>query len=118
MVYCASSEALAVIELRVHIGRFVPQEPFDMHELEIADELVDALPLEQLPADWNGVPPGPATQRIGDAWLTASKSLGLRVPSIHSRSDFTVLINPAHAAMREVRFGERRPYEFDARLLR
>lgn len=117
IVYCASTEALAVIEVRVNIGRFVPREPFDMHAIEIAGELVEHLPMDRLPTDWNSVPSGPATRRIGDAWLATSTSLALRVPSIHSRSDYTVLLNPAHGSMREVRVTESWPYDFDKRLL-
>jgi RES domain-containing protein len=117
IVYCASSEALAVIEMRVNVGRFVPKEPFTMHAIEIAEELVDQFPLGRLPTNWHSVPPGLETQRIGDAWLASSTSLAMRVPSIHSRSDYTVLVNPGNASAPEIHVAASWPYDFDKRLL-
>lgn len=117
VVYCATSEALAVIELRVNLGRFVPREPFDMHAIELPESSVTRLENPDWPADWNAVPPARSAQQVGDAWLVSMTSLALRVPSIHSRSDFNVLINPAHPAIREVRVADSWPYRFDDRLL-
>jgi RES domain-containing protein len=118
IVYCATSEALAVIELRVHLGRFVPKEPFDMHAIELPDFQVTTLQSHDWPTEWNAVPPARASQRVGDAWLASAASLSLQVPSIHSRSDFNVLINPVHPAIRDATVAEHWPYRFDERLLR
>lgn len=116
IVYAATSEALAVLELRVHLGRVAPKAGFTMHTLDVPDELVERARLEELPADWSALPAAASSQRFGDAWLAAGASLALRVPSVHSRSDGSVLINPAHAAIARVVVVSREPYTFDARL--
>lgn len=116
VVYTATSEALAVLELRVHLGRCVPKAGFTMHTLELPDALIEVASAKDLPAGWNALPATAASQRFGDAWLAAAASLALRVPSIHSRSDGNVLINPAHADIRRVKVLSREPYAFDARL--
>jgi RES domain-containing protein len=115
-VYCATSEALAVLEVRVHVGRFIPRAPFVMHEIIVPDELIHTLAHRDLPTLWNSVPHSATTQAKGDAWLSKGKHLALRVPSVHSQHDWTVLINPAHEAARRVRVVARRPYKFDPRL--
>src|SRR5262249_11152368 len=108
IVYCATSEALAVLEVRVHVGRVAPRAAFVMHEISIPDELIYALPARELPAQWNSVPHAATTQAKGDAWLMKAKHLALRLPTVHSRHDWTVLINPAHEAARQVKVVKRR----------
>lgn len=116
VVYTASSEALAVLELRVHLGRFIPTAAFTMHTLELPDRLIETVSARSLPARWNAVPATAVSQRVGDAWLASGKSVALRVPSIHSRSDFNVLLNPAHPDLRHVKVTAAGKYTFDARL--
>jgi RES domain-containing protein len=116
IVYCSTSEALAVLEVRVHVGRFIPRAPFVMHEIAVPDDLIHTLAHRDLPTQWNSVPHSPITQAKGDAWLAKAKHLALRVPSVHSQHDWTVLINPEHEAAQQVRVVARRAYRFDPRL--
>ena len=116
IVYCATSEALAVLEVRVHVGRFIPNVPFDMHTLEVPDVLIHVQPARDLTEDWSAVPHRPASQAIGDAWLQKGRHVALRVPPLHSRSDANVLLNPAHRDLSRVRLIDTVPYRFDTRL--
>jgi len=116
IVYCASCEALAVLEVRVHVGRFMRRTPFTMHEIELPDEAVETLSRRELPKQWHRVSPSKRAQELGDAWLERNKALALAVPSIHSHSDRNILINPAHEAAGRIKVVARRPYEFDPRL--
>lgn len=116
VVYCATSEALAVLEVRVHVGRFVPHHAYAMHVIDVPDRLIETLAPERVPAEWNAVPHTAASQAIGDAWLTRGRTPGLRVPSVHSRSDANVLLNPVHREHGRLRLVEAAPYRFDARL--
>jgi RES domain-containing protein len=116
IVYLASSEALAVLEVRVHLGSIVPAEPYLILCVECPDQLVAPLPARRWPRDWQRVPFHPASQRLGDSWLARGASAALRVPSVHSGSDFNVILNPAHPDAGEVHVVERRRYRFDERL--
>ena len=116
VVYCASSESLAILEVRVHLGPAIPRDRFTMHEIEIPDRLVGHLDQAELSADWHMVPYTLTTQAIGDAWLSANRGAALRVPSIHSRSEFNVLLNPAHPRAKDIQVLQRRVCELDARL--
>lgn len=116
VVYTATSEALAVLELRVHLGRFLPKVPHRMHVIELPDAAIATPGLEDLPPDWNAVPQRAASQAAGDAWLAATRSLALRLPSIHVRTEHTVLVNPEHPQAGEVRVVESWTVEFDPRL--
>jgi RES domain-containing protein len=115
IVYTASSEALAVLETRVHLGRFVPKAPYAIHVMEVAPQ-IQMLAAAALPRTWNAVPSTGHTRRIGDDWLRANSTPALSVPSIHSASDGNILINPAHPAAIHIAVVDVRRYQFDDRL--
>jgi RES domain-containing protein len=115
IVYLASSEALAVLEVRVHLGSIVPAAPYQILSIECPDRLVVPLPARSWPRQWQRVPFHPATQQLGDAWLAGAASAALRVPSVRSASDFNVLLNPGHPDAGEARVVGRRRYRFDER---
>ncbi len=116
VIYTATSEALAVLELRVHLGPLRPLAPFTLTEIELPDAAVDRIALQALGRGWSGGLGSALTQDVGDAWIAAGLSLALRVPSVHSASDANVLVNPQHADARRLRVIEQRRYVFDPRL--
>ena len=116
VVYCTTSEALAVLELRVHVGNYLPRDTFVMHQIDIADAHLAVLDAAQLPEGWNAVPHSPVSQRVGDEWLAGNRSAALRVPSIHSSTEFNVLLNPQHPQHAETTVKRRWEYRFDVRM--
>lgn len=116
VVYCASSEALAVLELRVHLGRYIPRDRYVMHEIDVPDECIAELASQTLPSNWDAVPHTPASQVVGDEWLVSGRTVARRVPSVHTASDKNYLLNPEHPDIDKVRVAARRPYGFDHRL--
>ncbi len=116
ILYLASSEALAVLEVRVHLGSVVPVDRYVLLTVELPATAVQVLPRKRWPRRWDAVPFMAATQRLGDRWLRDARNAALRVPSALSGSDFNVLLNPSHAAAHAARIVEWARYEFDARL--
>ncbi|HTW70375.1 MAG TPA: RES domain-containing protein [Acetobacteraceae bacterium] len=107
MVYAASSAALAVLEVRVHLDLPPEQLPddyllltIDLHDLP-TEEVVD------LPAD-------PAA--FGDAWLRDQRSAVLQVPSLIVPESPNLLLNPAHPDAAHASIIARRRFVFDRRL--
>ena len=118
-VYGADSEALAVLEVLVHLRDVRPLPADSIVVADIPRAFIRDLDVGLLPGDWNAYPVAPEVQAIGDAWLTARRGLALRVPSAVVRDGFNVLINPAHAAFRRRMVVEApRPFAFDARLIK
>lgn len=116
IVYCASAEALAILELRVHLGRYIPHSDYLMHTIEVSDECIESLPAKALEKGWNAVPHTAVSQAIGDEWLRSRRGLALRLPSVHSQSDTNILLNPEHPHIQHVRVLARSRYQFDRRL--
>ncbi len=118
VLYLGSSQALCILELRVHTPRLLKSVPWTMCTIALPEGSV-ATPEElslSLPKDWNQKPATPETAIFGDGWVAAGASLGLYVPSAVSPKDANILVNPAHAAFGQVRLVGREEFHFDARL--
>lgn len=116
IVYCATVEALAVLEVRANLGSEMPALRYVMHSIELPDEDVAEITENALPVNWSAVPARGDSQKLGDEWLSSGRTLGLRVPSIHSRTDYNVLLSPVHPSYQRVHVLSRYRYSFDHRL--
>jgi RES domain-containing protein len=107
LVYAASTAALTVLEVRVHLD--LPPEllPADYTLLTIdLDDLVAEL-VEDLPAD---------PQAFGDAWLATLRTPVLCVPSAIVPESPNFLLNPRHPNATAARITGQRRFTFDQRL--
>jgi RES domain-containing protein len=107
MVYAASTAALTVLEVRVHLDLTPDLLPDDyvLVTIDIDDLAVEIL--ETFPAS-------PAA--FGDTWLQEQRTPVLQVPSAIVPESPNLLINPAHPACARLRIASRRRFEFDHRL--
>jgi RES domain-containing protein len=115
VLYCARSESLAMLELRVHAPHPYPRTRLRF-VIEVPDDAVHEVPVTELPKGWNKLPPSPASRRFGDEWVAAGSSLGLLVPSVIASEERNLLLNPAHARFREVRVVRKSRARLDIRL--
>ena len=74
------------------------------------------LPAASLPSNWGTTSPASATADIGTDWVNSGQSVALRVPSVLTRGEFNVLINPAHADLKRIRVKSTRHYSYDSRM--
>jgi len=115
ILYCATSESLAMLELRVHAPHPYPRVRLRF-VIEVPDDAVHEVPVAALPRGWNKLPPSPSSKRFGDEWVTAGSSLGLLVPSVIASEERNLLLNPAHARFAEVRVLRKSRVRMDTRL--
>ncbi len=118
VVYTACNRSLAMAEVLVHLPLAALPHDYAMLELEVPDAVPFAqLAPEQLPRNWNTFPHTSSTQRFGDDFLRKGEQLGLLVPSVVTRGDFNLLLNPAHADFQRINKISLEPFPFDERLL-
>jgi len=115
IVYCATSESLAMLELRVHAPHPYPRMRLKF-SIEVPDDAIVAAPAEDLPRGWNKLPPGPSSKRFGDAWVASESSLGLLVPSVIASEENNLILNPSHERFAEVKVVSRERIGLDRRL--
>jgi RES domain-containing protein len=114
-LYCSTSVALAMLELRVHAPHPYPRARLKFVISVPDDAIVEAKPAV-LPDGWNRLPPGPTSKRFGDRWLAAGSGLGLLVPSVIAPEEKNLLLNPAHERFGEVRVLTKERMQLDSRL--
>jgi RES domain-containing protein len=85
-------------------------------EGEIPDPLeVARLTLDVLPPRWY-LSRDESLHRLGDAWVRDSRTVALLVPSAAIRSEWNILLNPAHPDFGKLRIADPIPFEFDVRM--
>lgn len=107
LVYAASSAALAVLEVRVHLDLTPDLLPDDYVLLTI--DLGD-LPVETA----TNIPAEPAAS--GDAWLREQRTPVLQVPSVIVPESSNLLLNPQHRLAGKAQITAQRRFTFDHRL--
>jgi len=119
VLYTASSIALAMTEVAVHVPYGILPRGYFVVSIEIPDVNISFLSANKLNGTtWNSHPPSHKTQKIGDDFISANQDLILKVPSVVAPGDFNFLINPSHVEFSKVKIIEIIPFGFDQRLFK
>jgi RES domain-containing protein len=108
ILYTATSAALAILEYLANLSLANAPDTIVLVRIECASQI----PLMQrsaLPKNWADYPAPKSTQQLGKAWVKASTSLALGVPSVvlPTDDDYDVLLNPQHADKKHVKVMEK-----------
>ena len=114
MVYTSTSIALASLEVLVHTDGLPIPNGMILLTFEVPNKYIQLL--ENLPINWNEIPPKRAAKVVGDEFIRAKKILGLKVPSAIIPEEYNVLLNPLHLHMDKIELVGQRDYAFDGRL--
>ena len=117
MVYCATSPALAALELFVNLDPIEVPVDLLMAAVEIPDDQIEQLELELLPSDWRELN-SLVCRDLGSGWAASGRSAALRMPSAVVDGDCNVLLNPRHADFSKIQVAALKPFRFDGRMFR
>ena len=119
VLYTASSVALAMTEVAVHVPFGIFPKGYSVVSIEIPEVDMAVVSVADLQGTtWNLHPPSHITQKIGDDFIKANQFLILKVPSVVAPGDFNYLINPEHLAFSRVKIIAISPFGFDQRLFK
>jgi len=119
MIYTASNRSLAMAEVAVHLTLATLPSDYVMLTIVIPDDVVLVkISEKELPADWNEFPYRHTSQRIGDDFVMENRSLALQIPSVVTKGDYNILINPHHPDFKRVEVVEIAPFPFDRRIFK
>lgn len=116
VVYTASSQSLAALELLVHLQASQILDSYSVIPVTFEEHLIEVAELGALPADWRQSPVPITVQAIGDQWVEEQRSVVLRVPSVIIPVERNFLLNPAHRDFAVVTVGAASSFQFDPRL--
>ena len=121
LVYASVTRALACLETVVHLGSGDPL-PLNRYlvRIEIPRELWRARAVFDPDGrvGWDAMPAGRVSLDWGRAWVAAGKAVLAEVPSAMVPEESNVLINPALAAVAELKATRVRKWTYDPRLHR
>lgn len=119
MIYTASNRSLAMAEVAVHFTLATIPGDYMMTTIFIPDN-ISLLKLNEtdLPADWNIFPHPATTQNIGDKFVAENKYCVLQIPSVVTRGDYNLLINPNHADFAKIKIIAIEKFPFDKRIFK
>jgi RES domain-containing protein len=118
MIYTAQSQALAVLEMLIHLDSPELLKRYSLFEVEMDLLYVAELDLSNLPRNWRANPTPAGVRALGDDWVASRRSVVLRVPSALVPAESTFLLNPQHPDFSKLCIGKAVPFQFDPRLAR
>jgi len=118
MVYTAGSQALAVLEMLVHLEASDLLKYYRLIPVTFDEMMLEAVDRKTLPANWRRRPTPAGIRAIGDAWAASAESVVLRVPSVIVPAESNFLLNPIHPDYVKLKIGKPQPFRFDVRLTR
>lgn len=116
-VYMASSRALAMLEVLVHLQPLLIPDNFCLAEIQVPDDAILSLDAKTLPGNWTDLSPPANLKEIGNQFIKEAKYLMMKVPSAIVPEEFNYLLNPRHPDIKKIRVVSTHPFSFDNRLL-
>ena len=119
LIYTVENRSLAMAEVAVHFSLATMPSSYNMLSIFIPDNLtIKEIKTIELPDDWNTFPHAKSTQNIGDNFIFENKFVALKVPSVVTKGDFNILINPHHKDFKKIKIKSSEPFLFDRRIFR
>jgi RES domain-containing protein len=117
MVYCASTRALAAMEILANVEEkaILRKASFVAIEVNIPEDLI-FLP-RTLPGDWRRTPVAPGSRKFGDKFLDSGRYPAMRVPSAVILGEFNFVLNPLQSGFADLKIGRAEIFQFDPRVL-
>ncbi|MEO5712192.1 MAG: RES family NAD+ phosphorylase [Luteolibacter sp.] len=115
-VYLAESRALAALEILVHAPREALLLSWIVIGMEIPDDWLETASPADLPPNWRAQPSSSAAQAYGSEWLRSGRGVALVLPSVVIPEEHSLLVNPLHPRMSELKPEKPKPFSFDPRL--
>lgn len=119
IIYCASSRALAMAEVAVHLNLALIPNDYLMLEIYIPDSIkIQKIDNNKMPSGWDLFPHISPTQKIGDDFMSQNKYCVLSVPSAVVKGDFNYLLNPFHRDFKNIEIVNSYSFSFDQRFFK
>jgi RES domain-containing protein len=116
LIYTATSQSLAALEILVHLEAPELLEKYVLLGVEVEDSLIVDVDQSRLPKNWRANPAPPGVRAIGDEWVASRLSAVLRVPSVIVPSERNLLLNPLHRDFARLKMVNSSTFRFDPRL--
>jgi RES domain-containing protein len=114
VIYTSEHYGTAMLEKLVHYNGVLPPDQYFI-EIEIPAGVRYEIVTKDTVDDW-AHPAGTEARDFGKQWIEEKRSAILFVPSVVSREEQNVLINPSHEDSSRIKVGAEKPVKWDHRL--
>lgn len=119
LIYTASNRSLAMAEVAVHLTVATLPDDYRMITIYIPDDIaIKEVLVTDLPADWNFFPHPLSTQKVGDDFVSENKFCLLKTPSVVTKGDYNILINPNQKDFNRIKIVDIVEFPFDRRIFK
>lgn len=116
VVYFASSRAMAIMELLVHLSGDDLDRDYTLAVFDVPDDKVEQVAIKNLPDNWREYEAEPLLKAVGRQFINDGSKLILKVPSVLVEEESNILMNPNHEDADRVKLISKRVFKFDRRL--
>lgn len=116
VVYLASTRAIAMMELLVHLRPDDLDRPFTITVFEVPDDKVFKVDVALLPTGWAAEERKPELAKWCAKFVEDGNYLLMEVPSVLIPEESNYLLNPRHLDAAKVKLISQREFSFDHRL--
>jgi RES domain-containing protein len=117
MVYLASTRALAMLEVLVHLPPLLVPDNFCIAQIKVPENSILTLDIKTLPDTWRDPSPPAELKTLGNQFIKETKYLMMKVPSSVVPEEYNYLLNPLHPDIKKVSIVSTHPFTFDDRLV-
>lgn len=119
MIYTAANKSLAMAEVAVHLTLATVPDDYMLVTISIPDDISPKkIAVSALPTDWNAFPHPISTQAVGDEFILENKYLVFRIPSVVTKGDYNLLLNPNHLDFKKIKIVSIEKFPFDKRIFK
>jgi RES domain-containing protein len=119
LIYTAENRSLAMAEVAVHFTFATLPDDYMMITIVIPDDFeIKEINEKDLPIDWKTFPHPNSTQKFGNNFVIENKYCILKIPSVVTKGDYNILINPNHKDFSRISISNVEKFPFDSRIFK
>jgi len=119
LIYTAENRSLAMAEVAVHFTFATLPDDYMMITIVIPDDFeIKEINEKDLPLDWKTFPHPNSTQKFGNNFVIENKYCILKIPSVVTKGDYNILINPNHKDFSRISISNVEKFPFDSRIFK
>ena len=115
LLYFSENKSLPILEVLVHLDGLTIPENLCVLTVVLSDRDILDFPLSSFKRIRNSHRAEYEFKERGEEWIRSKKSLGLKVPSVITISEFNILVNPYHKNINEIKIVDVEDLVLDAR---
>jgi len=119
LIYTAQNRSLAMAEVAVHFTLATLPDDYVMLTIKLPDDVpMKEVDESELPTNWREFPHPISTQKLGDTFVLENKYCALKIPSVVTKGDFNILINPNHRDFPSIEVTKMEKFPLDKRIFK